>query len=277
MNHLESSAYRLVNDIVFKTFFASEGGAELLRHFLCAALKIPLEKLKGILIKNPEIKRDSIEQRNIILDLLLELADGQKIHVEVQVGKHAFFKHRIIYQHARLATDQLESGDDFELQKQISLVIMDFVLFKENPEVFHNQFLWRNEQGMAFTDITEIHTVELPKVPQLADTDELNWYDLFRARNEADFKRIAGKSQIMAKAVKHLEQILTNDEVREMARARDQQRRIDNGNRKEAKAEERLEIAKNALSKGYPIEVIQDFTGLDYVLLVQLRQQLHSQ
>jgi len=76
-----------------------------------------------------------------------------------------------------------------------------------------------------------------------------------------------------------LEEILTNDEIREMARAREYHRRIENGNRKmdraEGKADGIFETAVKAMTKGLPVDVIQEIAGLDIHTLLQIQQELN--
>ncbi|MCL1949810.1 MAG: Rpn family recombination-promoting nuclease/putative transposase [Turicibacter sp.] len=283
--------FRLLNDVVFKSFFSMDEDLGLLRQFLSDTLKIPLGELVGITIKNPEITLEDVEQRNVILDLLVEVAGGRLIHLEIQVGNHAFFKHRVIYQHARLATGQLKRGDGFELQRQISLVIVDFALHKDvpNPEVFHRQFMWRDDSGVVFDDITEIHTVELGRLPKQSDSEEIAWYELFKARTDEELRELAGRSETMRKAVAHLERVSADENVRRLAEARDYWMRMDNSvkeqgymdgvaderERANAKAfAEKLEKAKNGFSKGYSIEIIHDLTGLEMTVLRGLQHEL---
>ncbi|MCL1950037.1 MAG: Rpn family recombination-promoting nuclease/putative transposase [Turicibacter sp.] len=177
---LGGGLYRLVNDIVFKVYFSSDEGVEFLKQFLSATLNIPLDELVEITILNPEISKEHLDQRNIILDILAVLRDGRKIHIEVQVAPHADFEHRVISQNSRLITEQLARGEKkWHLNQQISLVILDFVLFKEpkNPGIFHRRFMWRDEEGEVFSQVTQIHTVELPRIPETLDSEETTGID----------------------------------------------------------------------------------------------------
>ncbi|MCL1949832.1 MAG: Rpn family recombination-promoting nuclease/putative transposase [Turicibacter sp.] len=284
--------FRLVNDALFKIFFSKDEGVGFLKHFLSAALKIPFDDLWGIRVLNPELTGEQIKEKSVILDILLELRNGTKIQVEIQVAPHRWFEHRLIYQNAKLITEQIERGDDsWFLEKRISLVLMDFQL-GTNPEgKFQRKMMWRDEAGIPLTDVSEIHVIELPRIPDSADSEELNWYKLFKAGNVHELKQIASTSKVMGKAVEHLEHILASDEARKLAEARDYYRRTENdlwgggydygkldgiaeGIAQEAQRayEATLKKAEAALAKGWTIQEISEIFELDLETAQRLLQ-----
>ena len=58
-------------DIVFKKLFAEN--TDILKEFISDILDIPIEKIKGITVLNPDILPDSIGEKSYRLDLLLNV------------------------------------------------------------------------------------------------------------------------------------------------------------------------------------------------------------
>jgi predicted transposase/invertase (TIGR01784 family) len=198
---------------------------------LVEAIGLDPEDLIGMRVKNPTVTKEDVKQRNITLDILLETKSQGIIHVEIQVIEHAHITHRIVYQHARLATEQHKVGEkSWLLKKQISIVIMNFNLSNGSDDnaPFLRKFLWRDNQGKVFTDISEINTIELPRVSLNPESSKTDWFELFKARNEEDFKKIAQKSDVMNKAVERLKYFSADEEVRELAMAHDDYLRTEN-------------------------------------------------
>jgi len=265
---------RLVNDVVFKIFFAQDEGLYLLRHFLATCLELPLEKLRDIRVLNPTVTKEDVSQRNVILDILVETDKGEKIHVEIQVAPHAHFEHRVIYQQARLATEQLAIGaTSWQLQKQISIVIMDFELFKSpnSSSKFHRKFLWRDTDGEIFTDITEIHTLELPKVSS-GGGEETDWLELFRAESEAELERLARKSNLMEQAVSRLRLVSGDEDVRKLISAKDYWTRMDNDRETYVREQNTIEHAINLLDV-LDDETIAQKLSMDLAMVQKLRKE----
>lgn len=72
------------NDVVFKMLFVRN--VDALQSFLSAALDIPLEDIKDIVIKNPELPPEVYDEKLSRLDILLKTGD-RNINVELQVEK----------------------------------------------------------------------------------------------------------------------------------------------------------------------------------------------
>ena len=291
---MDDLPYRLVNDALFKIFFARDVGIEFLKHFLSACLKIPMSALRNVKVLNPELTGEQVQEKSVILDILIELADGRKIQVEIQVAHHKWFKHRVIYQNAQLITEQMERGDkSYFLSQRISLVLTDFEMFTDDSGQFHHQFIWRDEQGQVFSDVTSIHVVELPKVPILTDSAEVDWYRLFQAKTPEELQEISKKSEVMRKAVSHLEYILTDDNSRQLAEARAHYLRLENDLRasgfdegfelgeeqatvreRERAIAEKIEIAREGFNNGLPFPIVQMMTRLEDSTLLEIQAEV---
>ena len=62
------------------------------------------------------------------------------------------------------------SGDNYDTTKQvISIIITEETLISDSPEYHHRFVMFDQKSGVEFSDLLEIHTLELSKLP--IDTD----------------------------------------------------------------------------------------------------------
>ena len=104
---------------------------------------------------------------------LLYDGTGKRYNIEMQVAHEISYIKRIIYYHDKLYTGQLKNSEDYDnLNKSISISILDFVLLKEEKDV-HNIYRYLNTKSKKeLTDLKEIHFIELPKFNK-KDPDKL--------------------------------------------------------------------------------------------------------
>jgi predicted transposase/invertase (TIGR01784 family) len=147
-------------------------------------------------------------------------------------------------------------------------------LIPENPR-YHNRFTLSDlEAALEFTDLIEIHTLELPKLPETADNYLWHWLRFLRAQSKEDLDMVAQASPKLNKTVVKLLELSEDEEARmiyeaEVKAQRDERARI-RGAREEGKAEGKaegknekaLEIARNLIALGMPVEKIAAATAL---------------
>jgi predicted transposase/invertase (TIGR01784 family) len=180
---------------------------------------------------------------------------------------------RILFYAARLTTEQLKSGINYqEIQKAISIIIVDWNLTREDSGYYHNRFrLYDENTGCRFPDLFEINTLELPKLPLEADGTILyNWLRLFTAETEEEMTMVAKSSPEIAQAVGVIMELSEDERTRLLAEAREKYRRDEVARRDyaydkgkmEGRREERQEIALAALQNNISPEDVASFTGL---------------
>jgi predicted transposase/invertase (TIGR01784 family) len=135
-------------------------------------------------------------------------------------------------------------------------------------------------------DLIEIHTLELPKLPETADNYLWHWLRFLRAQSKEDLEMVAQASPKLEKVVVKLLELSEDEESRmiyeaEVKAQRDERARMrgaydkgkaegiaegiaegENKGRVEGKLEGKNEIARNLLHLGMPIEMIAQSTGL---------------
>ncbi len=276
---MNDTFYYASNDAMFKRIFGDERDVGPLVAFLQAALDLPPEDYAELSLVNPFLARDNPEDKLGILDVRLKTASGKNIDIEIQLNSVTEIRERIIYYLARMVTDQIGSGDDYQdITRSICILIADFVLIQENRS-YHNRYrLYDPRTGSQFSDLFEVNTLELPKLPQDGDGTPLwDWLRFVGARRKEELDMLAEKNPQVGKAVAKLVELNADERARMIADSREKLRR-DNASqlrsarlegweegleegREEGREEGLLSVARNLLDLGRPVEEIAQVTG----------------
>jgi predicted transposase/invertase (TIGR01784 family) len=169
----------------------------------------------------------------------------------------------------------LEAGQDYE--ETPNVIAINIVNYEFMPPVpaFHTSFhIWEDtHRDVLLTDALEIHFIDMVKFRRLADRDIRNdplqrwltWFD--RESPQKLVEEVLTMDTAIQKAEEKMAYVSNDKEtlhayqLREMALS-DWTSGVNHA-RREGKQEGALEIAKNALKKGLPIDTIAEITGLD--------------
>jgi predicted transposase/invertase (TIGR01784 family) len=266
----------LKSDIVFRMVFADGRNIDILRCFLSAALNIPEAQFEEISVIDSHLELESPDDKLGILDVRVLTESGKRIDIEIQLRSFEFMPERITFYTCKNLTTQIASGDSYEaIRKTITIVILDFPLL-ESPSYQHKFNLYDAQNQLQFTDILEILTLELPKLPVETDDEDLllYWLRLFKAQRLEEYEMLAAKNPTIGKTVDILKRLSADDkarlayEAREKAR-RDELARINDAlhrGRKEGeiKGERKaqLEFAGRLIEEGFAPEQIARLSGL---------------
>jgi predicted transposase/invertase (TIGR01784 family) len=236
----EQKFFTPTNDFVFKMIFGDEHNIDILTDFLQAILDLPPEEYEHIQLADPHAKREREKDKLGILDVKVRTKTGQLIDIEIQVSDTPFMRKRIIFYLSKLITEQIGKGMDYEnIKRVISIVITDYVLAPAT-NVCHDQFFLYSELTKTkFSDIVEIDTLELPKIPADRDPPSLNgakvplrhneklrqWTKFLAGKNREDFMALAQTSPTMNKAVGVLMELNASQRRRMLAESREKARR----------------------------------------------------
>jgi len=258
----------VVSDYIFKLIFGDQRNVDILAEFLKSVLDIPDDEYDSITIVDPYVKKESKEDKYGILDVKLNTKNGNIIHVEIQVLPIPEMKQRSLYFLSKMVTEQMASGRDHsDIKRVVSIIITNYDLIPENSH-YHNQFRYRSDKdGTVFSNLTEINTLELSKLPTDADTSELwYWMKFIKTDDEEVLEMLAQRSPQMRKAVGVLKELSADEctrmlyENREIAR-RDMVSRL-SGAKREGIVEGRSDVARKLLRRNSPIEEIMELTDL---------------
>ena len=208
----ETTLLDLTVDVSFKYYFTSQGSEEILAHFLSVALDLPLDEFSEIEVLNPILPKENIQDKDFIVDIKLKTKRGKTMHIEMQFQDHKNFAERVVAYNGRIFGSQIKRGDDYtELKEVYSIVITNFDMFPHTPH-YRDVFKYTGKYGDILTDLTQIHILQLPKLPKDSKTPLEYWLKLFKINKEEDLEMIAEKAPGMDKAIRHL-RVLSADEM----------------------------------------------------------------
>ena len=290
------------NDFVFKRLFGDMSDTGILTAFLKSTLSLPPEDYEEVTLVDPHLRRNDPDDKLGILDVRVKTASGRMIDIEIQIMSAPGMRERIVFYLAKMVTEQVGSGDSYrKIQPSICILITDYRLINENRD-YHNQYrLHDPKTGSEFTDLLEVHTLELPKLPKNEDGTVLwDWLKFLDARKEEDLAMLTEKNVEVKKAVGKLMELSTDEQTRLLAESREKlqwdinsikhgawEEGVEIGvqkGRKEGKKEGKKEgreegrsgallaVARTALARNMPLDEIVVLTGLS---LDEIKALLH--
>lgn len=150
-------------DVVFKMLMLRS--ERLLRSMLEAVLAEPVESFE---VRDRSLPGDAPADKAIVVDLLVELADGRRVNVEMQVRATPELKPRIVFYAARNLTEQLSKGESYvQLRPSVVVVWLAEPLFGELDR-FHAIFeLYERHSQFRYGDELTLHLLQLSKLEGL--------------------------------------------------------------------------------------------------------------
>ncbi|MGL5056967.1 MAG: Rpn family recombination-promoting nuclease/putative transposase, partial [Fusobacteriaceae bacterium] len=148
-------------DFIFKKIFGNEQEKSVLLSFLNLALK-PVQAIVDVELRNVEITKESLENKNSRLDIKAVTDTGTIINVEIQLTNKFNMGKRTMYYWSKLYSEQLKEGEDYKmLNKTVCINILNFNYFKET-EHYHSIFkIKETTSNMLLDDDFEVHFLEL--------------------------------------------------------------------------------------------------------------------
>ena len=261
------------SDYIFKLIFGDQRNVDILANFLLSVLDIPAEEYESLTVVDPHVKKESEQDKYGVLDVRVNSKSGNVIHCEIQLWFIPEMKERCIYYQSKMVTEQMASGYDYtKIKRVISIIITDFIMVPEN-DYYHNQFRYRSDKGgVELTNITEITTLELPKLPSEADNTELwNWMKLIKSDDREALDVIAEKNPQISKAVGILKELSADERTRMLYEEREKARRDIASMVGGAKREAFFDVARKMLEKEIPLDTIIEITGLTHAEVKSLQ------
>lgn len=273
--------YTFKTDTLFKMLFVRN--QDLLWKLVAVLLRIPLESIQELVVRNPEIAPEMLGEKFCRLDINM-IVNGQCIDLEVQVANEGDYPERVMYYWAREFSSSLATGESYStLPRTIVISIIDFSLFNCTEYYSFFQALEVTRHTLL-SDKMGFQFFELTKLP--GDIDEkdslLLWLSLFKANTEEELEKIrAMEVPEMEEAINAYYTITASSEFREIERLRAKARHDEaqalhharQEGRQEGISERNIEIVRNALQMGMPIEDIAKLTGLTCEEVENLRKK----
>ena len=188
-----------------------------------------------------------------ILDVLIKLENGTQVGMEMQVAKYDYWTNRILFYLCRMFTGQIGKGDTYDkLKKCIHVSFLDFIHF-ENDYDFYRKITLRDEKNSEYTDLLELHILELKKLPPEEQNENglLKWTRFLNGKCREDFEKMAEKDEYIDEAYELLKKMSADDRKRLEYEAREKAVRDYNTQIKSSleRGEERLNSLNRQLLK----------------------------
>ena len=284
----------LSNDYVFKRIFGKGGNEKILKSLLEAILKINIQKIE---IKNPEIPKESIEEKLSILDIKAEINENTIIDIELQVGNTTAIERRLVVYNAKLIAGEIKVSEKYQTAKDtiVICIINDNVIkrnaylslamlkYEKTEEIRYVNMEYEKEEEYL-TDMVKYYIIELPKFktkkPKVADLLEKWLYVI--GGDQKMMEEYKKENEEIKEAVKQLKEMSEDEYERELYEIRERSRLTYNTEMYEARRKgveegkkigekrgekrgeqkEKREIAKKMKEEGIDIQVIQRITEL---------------
>ena len=184
--------------------------------------------LAAILGKNPEeiaetqlmqtiLSKDSVDSKYGILDVRVLMTDGSQVDLEMQVAPFEYWDKRMIFYLAKMYTEQIQEGDDYDkIKKCVHVSILDFNHFKDDNKCYREIAFCDLENGEKYTDLLEIHVMELKKLPEehLEEPLLIKWMRFLAANRKEDFEKMAEQDQYIGEAYETLKKLSADETKR---------------------------------------------------------------
>jgi predicted transposase/invertase (TIGR01784 family) len=135
---------------------------KILKGFLQSVLKKTVVKIEIKSFDNTLLEGLNRDDKYGIVDVLVTLVDGVRVHIEMQLHFHRHLLERITFYQARIFSGALNVGEDYDnLKKVISILMIDGKLPNTGPHYHHTFHLYDSVNNVKLTDLLEIHTLPL--------------------------------------------------------------------------------------------------------------------
>ena len=224
----------LTLDKIFKAYFED---SNICRYLLNQFLPLDSNKsISSVEFLNPVITPERSKDKSNVLDLKVQLDNGESVNIEMQSIFKPHFKKRILFYLSQLYTYDLQAGVDYKyLKPAYSLIFTDYVLFKE-IKGYYSSFSLRCDQNreVLFNRDLNVIVVELSKFRKegrklegIIDKREL-WCYLIgnsRAMSSEELDELSQKGEEMKEAVMRVRKLSASELLRIEEEAREKARR----------------------------------------------------
>ena len=219
--------YTLTNDFFFKAFL--ERNESALRGLLCALLSMKLEEIVSVTITNPIQPGDSVDDKNMILDVRVLLNNQEIINLEMQVINLYNWPERSLSYLCRMF-DQLKRGEDYKVAKKtIHISITNFTPENFPKILYSNYFLYNPKTMHKYSDKFGIYMLQLNQLGNPEDEknmpDVYYWAQLFKASTWEEIQMLADKNQAIQESIVTIQELTADEKMQMQMEARERYRR----------------------------------------------------
>ena len=253
-------------DVVFQALFGEIGNERITKAFLQEILKEKIDKIE--LNVNPILRRETIEDKMGVLDVIAKINNKQNIDIEMQMISNEKLPERILYYWARLFSKGIKKGEDYEkLEKTIAILITNEKIEKFEKLKYHTEwkiFEKENKKEML-TDKLEIHIIQLEKIEERSQESNdklLDWLYFLINPNSRRVKEKMAENEELKEAKEKLDKITEDARMQQLAWWREKAIYEENTRINSSYKRGIRDTAKKMKEKNISIETIVEITGL---------------
>ena len=208
------------DDIMFKAFFSRN--QNYLKNFLSSILGKNI-KIKRV-IHDARLEQLTKEMKYGILDLDVELEDGEIVNVEMQLNDYKNIEERTTFYASKKIVEQLEPKEKYEeLKRVIVIAILDYNLTNLPEYITETVRVSANNREYELNNVVKYYYIELEKFrnqnPNMKE--EKNQWLAFIDMERGDLLEMAKKeNEEIQKALKEYEVLTGDEEVKRLAEIR---------------------------------------------------------
>ena len=223
------------SDTIFKAIFGDQRNVNILARFLRAVfeqspIKIEFSELK---IADTNLIADNKDERNSAVDVLAITDKGEKIDIEIQINDHNDIQKRTVFYASRMTTNQVTKQVKLEeryrnIKTVIVIAILDFKIRPDDDKYFHGNIIKDMIDNKIYTDVEQIYTLELPKIPANDDNKELwTWLKFLKSNTFDEAKKLKNKIPEVDEAMGIYENFISNEALKSIAETREIKYKLD--------------------------------------------------
>ena len=281
MRHTEERYISLLTDFGFKRIFGTKPNKDLLIDFLNSLFNGE-QVVKDVTFLNSEHVGDVHTDRKAIFDVYCENEKGEKFIVEMQNAYQTYFKDRSLYYATVPIREQAQKGEgwNYKLKHVYVVALLNYDMSDpafSDDTINHDIGLLDKQTHRVFNDKLTFKYVEISKFNKRIEELKTNYdkwlfvlQNLSRLDCQPEYLKTAVFNRLFAEAEIAK---FTRAELREYEDSLKAYRDIKNSlNSAEEKGERKkaIEIAKNLLEMGMPIDNIMKATGLSLEEIAKL-------
>jgi predicted transposase/invertase (TIGR01784 family) len=267
------------NDLTFKKVFGKH--PNLLISFLNALL--PLDNLiESVEYLPHELVPEIPVLKYSIVDVRCTDKIGRQFIVEMQMLWTNSFKSRVLFNASKAYVQQLDKGKQYKgLQPVYALSLVNEIFELQIPDFYHHYNLVHQQYPDKQLKGLELVFIELPKFKPQSIVDkkmQILWLR-FLTEIEDNSEEISTdflENPIMKEAIECLqESAFTKDELQSYDKYWDDissEKTLISDSEDKGRLESLLQVAKTAIEKGLPNNLIKDLTGLSENEIERMRQ-----
>ncbi len=221
--------YTLQNDYLFKIVLQSN--KDVLHSLLCSLLHLAPDEIHSIEITNTISPGVSINDKSVILDILLILNNSQIINLEMQVVNYHDWPERSLLYLCRTFNNLRKGQPYLDIMPAHHIGILDFPLEHLSLGLYNSFYMINPKNGEIYSDKFCLSVLNLSYAELATEEDKKygldKWAVLFKATTWEELKMLATDNAVYKTVADSIYTLTEDDMIREQCRRREELLAVD--------------------------------------------------